>query len=75
MKEYKVQDLRNVVLLGHGGCGKTSLSEAMLYDAGAVTRMGRIEDHNTVSDYDEEEQACGACPSTLRCCRQRAGVS
>jgi elongation factor G len=64
MKEYKVQDLRNVALLGHGSCGKTTLSEAMLYDAGAVTRMGRIEDHNTVSDYDEEEQERGLSVNT-----------
>lgn len=55
MKTYKVADLRNVVLLGHGGSGKTSLAEAMLFSVGATSRLGRIEDGNTVSDYDPEE--------------------
>ncbi len=55
MKEYKVEQLRNVVLLSHGGAGKTSLTEAMLYDSGGVSRLGRVEDGTTVSDYDAEE--------------------
>ncbi|MHB1295677.1 MAG: elongation factor G [Anaerolineae bacterium] len=59
MREYKPADLRNVVLLGHGSCGKTSLSEAMLFDSGATSRLGKIEERNTVSDYDEEEQSRG----------------
>ena len=57
MEEYGVKELRNVVLLGHGSSGKTSLSEAMLYNTGSITRLGRVEDGNTVSDYDEEEQS------------------
>ena len=59
MGEYKPADLRNITLLGHGSSGKTSLSEAMLFAAGAVSRLGRIEDKNTVSDYDEEEHRRG----------------
>lgn len=55
MKEYGMEQLRNVVLLSHSGAGKTSLIEAMLYDTGATTRMGSVEEGTTVSDYDEEE--------------------
>ena len=56
MKVYRTDEIRNVVLLGHGGSGKTSLVEAMLYVSGATNRMGKIADHNTVSDFDKEEQ-------------------
>lgn len=57
MKEYTTDKLRNVVLVGHQGCGKTSLVEAMLFNTGAINRMGRIEDGSTVSDWDDEEKA------------------
>jgi elongation factor G len=57
MKEYTTDKLRNVALVGHQGCGKTSLVEAMLYNTGAINRMGRVEDGTTVSDWDEEEKA------------------
>jgi len=56
MKAYETSKIRNVVLVGHQGCGKTSLAEAMLYNAGAITRLGKIEDGNTVSDWTEEER-------------------
>ncbi len=59
MKDYKTSDIRNIVLLGHGSSGKTSLAEAMLFGAGATTRLGRVEEKNTVSDFDDEEQARG----------------
>jgi elongation factor G len=52
---YTTDKIRNIAFLGHSGCGKTSLAEAMLYDTGAINRLGRVEDGNTVSDYDEEE--------------------
>ena len=55
MKVYRTDEIRNVVLLGHGGSGNTSLVEAMLYVSGATNRMGKITDHNTVSDFDKEE--------------------
>ncbi|RMD99354.1 MAG: elongation factor G, partial [Deltaproteobacteria bacterium] len=56
MKVYETRDLRNVALIGHGGSGKTSLAEAMLYDAGMTTRLGRVEEGNTVMDFEEEEK-------------------
>ncbi len=55
MNVFTTDKIRNVVLLGHGGCGKTSLVEAMAYLAGITNRMGTVEDGNTVSDYDKEE--------------------
>lgn len=55
MQDYAVGRLRNVVLLSHGGAGKTSLAEAMLYDSGAVNRLGRVDEGTTVSDFDAEE--------------------
>jgi elongation factor G len=56
MTIYKSDKLRNVVLLGHGGAGKTSLVEAMLFDTGAVTRLGRVDDGTSVADWDDEER-------------------
>jgi elongation factor G len=55
MKGYSTDKIRNVVLLGHGGCGKTTFLEAALLATGAINRMGRVEDGNTTSDYDKME--------------------
>jgi elongation factor G len=57
MKEYQTKQLRNVVLIGHGSAGKTSLAEAMLFTSGAINRMGRVEDGATVADFDDEEKS------------------
>jgi elongation factor G len=55
MKEYATHSIRNVALVSHAGAGKTSLGEAMLFVSGAVTRMGKVEDGTTVSDFEDEE--------------------
>ena len=55
MNIYTTDKIRNVVLLGHGGCGKTSLVEAMAYVSGLTTSNGKVADGNTISDYDKEE--------------------
>ncbi len=55
MKVYTTDRIRNVVILGHGGSGKTSLVEAMAYLSGVTSRMGSVSEGNTVSDYDKEE--------------------
>ncbi len=55
MRSYKSQDIRNVVMLSHSGVGKTSLSEAILFNTGVINRLGTVEAGNTVSDYEPEE--------------------
>ncbi len=55
MNNYKTEDIRNLCILGHNGSGKTSLAEAMLFASGALNRVGKVTDGNTVSDFDPEE--------------------
>ncbi len=55
MRVYESDAIRNIGIIGHGAAGKTSLTAAMLFDAGAVNRLGRVDDGNTVTDWEEEE--------------------
>ncbi|MCZ7541309.1 MAG: elongation factor G [Anaerolineae bacterium] len=59
MKDYTTDLLRNIALIGHQSAGKTSLAESLLFATGAITRLGKIEEGNTVADFDEDEQARG----------------
>ena len=54
MAEFNTKQIRNLALLGHGGCGKTSVAEAMLYVTGAIDRLGNTAQGNTTCDYDPE---------------------
>ncbi|MBE6531762.1 MAG: elongation factor G [Ruminococcaceae bacterium] len=64
MAVFETKKIRNIALLGHGGCGKTSLAEAMMYITGATDRLGKVTDGNTVSDFDAEEVKRGFSLST-----------
>ena len=55
MNIYASQDIRNVAVAGHGHCGKSTLVEALLFTAGAIPAMGRVEDGSAVTAYDEED--------------------
>ena len=57
MKTYQTDEIRNIALLGHSGSGKTTLTEAVLFSTGVTKRQGRVDDGNTVSDFDKEEIA------------------
>jgi elongation factor G len=59
MPHQAADRIRNVALIGHRGCGKTSLHEAMLFEAGAIDRLGRVEDGSTVSDHEDDERQRG----------------
>lgn len=67
MAIFSAKDIRNLILLGHSGSGKTSLVEALLYGAGAIPKMGSVRDGNTVSDYndDEKEKKCSLGSSLI----------
>ncbi|MBQ6505574.1 MAG: elongation factor G, partial [Flexilinea sp.] len=56
MKEYSTESIRNVALVSHSSAGKTMMAETFLHYTGAITRLGKIEDGTTVSDFDDEEK-------------------
>lgn len=64
MGARRPEDIRSIALISHGGAGKTSLNEAFLFDAGLISRMGKVDDKNTVSDFDSEEQKRGISINT-----------
>ena len=64
MKEYAIDEIRNVAIMGHGKCGKTTMTEAMLFNAGMTDRIGKVADGNTTSDFDPEEIKRGFSIST-----------
>ena len=55
MPKYGLENTQNIVLLSHGGAGKTSLAEAMLFNAGVINRLGKVDDGSSTSDYDPDE--------------------
>ena len=56
MKKYTTDKIRNIAFYGHGGSGKTSMAEAMLFNTGVLDRMGKVEDGNTISDFEAQEK-------------------
>lgn len=73
MGTRRPEDIRTIALVSHGGAGKTSLAEALLFNSGTIGRMGRIEDKNTVSDFDNEEQKRQISINTSLCSFQYKG--
>ncbi len=73
MKTYQTKDIRNIAIFGHGGSGKTSLLEALAFNAKAIDRMGRVEDKNTISDFDPEENKRGISISSAMAAIEAGG--
>src|SRR3989442_10809546 len=67
MKLYEISEIRNLGIIGHGSCGKTSLTSALLFLSGTVDRLGKVDQGNTVTDYDEEEVARRVSISSALC--------
>lgn len=64
MKVYKTEDVRNLALVGHSGSGKTNLTEAMLFQSGAIQKIGHVDEKNTLSDFSKEEMERGSSIGT-----------
>jgi|TARA_B110000263_G_scaffold219799_1_gene207252 elongation factor G len=72
MAKFDSERLRNVVLLSHGGAGKTTISEAMLFAADGTSRLGKIDDGTTISDYEpEEHKRAGSIQTSIVPCEWR----
>jgi len=67
MKLYEISEIRNLGIIGHGSCGKTSLTSALLFSSGTVNRLGKVDQGNTVTDFDEEEIARRVSISSALC--------
>src|SRR5438093_1573112 len=67
MKVYEISEIRNVGIIGHGSSGKTSLASALLFSSGTVNRLGRVDQGNTVTDFEEEEIARKVSISSALC--------
>ena len=74
MKVYQTSEIRNIALIGGAYCGKTTLSEAMLFHGGVINRRGSVEDKNTVSDYREIELERGNSIYSTVLYAEHAGV-
>jgi elongation factor G len=72
-KTFPTEKIRNIALVGHGGAGKTSLAEALLFSAGVIPRLGKVEDGNTVTDFDPEEARRGISVSLAMAPFEHAG--